>query len=237
MANDTQYTPESGTLYLVATPIGNLGDITFRAVEVLRQADLIAAEDTRRTRRLLTRHQISRPMVSYHDHNKKARSPQLLEALLRGETVALVSDAGTPGISDPAFYLVRLAIEKGVAVVPVPGPTALIAALVVSGLPPDRFVFEGFLPPKAGKRQRRLQDLAEEERTIILFESPHRLLKTLGDILEILGDRRAVVARELTKKFEEVARGTVSQLVESYSRKKPKGEVVVVLAGRTVQKS
>jgi 16S rRNA (cytidine1402-2'-O)-methyltransferase len=236
MAHDSESSRESGMLYLVATPIGNLEDITFRAVEVLRQADLIAAEDTRRTRHLLTRHDISRPLISYHDHNKKSRSPQLLRSLLNGESVALVSDAGTPGISDPAFYLVRLAIENGVPVIPVPGPSALIAALVVSGLPPDRFVFEGFLPPRAGKRRTRLKALADEQRTIVLFESPHRLLKSLSDILEIMGDRQAVVARELTKKFEEVARGTVSQLMERFSRKKPRGEVVVVLAGSAAQK-
>jgi 16S rRNA (cytidine1402-2'-O)-methyltransferase len=228
---------DKGTLYLVSTPIGNLEDITFRAVRVLGEADLIAAEDTRRTRRLLERFQISRPIVSYHDHNKEMRSPQLLDKLLSGKTVALVSDAGTPGVSDPAFFLVRMAIQRGVPVIPVPGPTALISALIVSGLPPDRFAFEGFLPAKKGRRRSRLEALTAEERTILFFESPHRLLHTLEDIAEVLGDRRAAVARELTKKFEEVRRGTVSQLLEHFQQTKPRGEVVIVLAGRPTQKS
>jgi 16S rRNA (cytidine1402-2'-O)-methyltransferase len=237
MLVNPKQTTVPGTLYLVATPIGNLEDMTFRAIRVLQEADLIAAEDTRRTRHLLDHYQISRPLTSYHDHNKERRSPQLVEALLSGRSVALVSDAGTPGISDPAFHLVRLAIGENVPVVPVPGPTSLAAALVASGIPPDRFVFEGFLPTRPGKRRSRLQTLAEDERTIIIFESPHRLYKTLESVLEVMGDRYAAVARELTKKFEEISRGTVSQLLERYSRKKPKGEIVIVLAGRTPQKS
>jgi 16S rRNA (cytidine1402-2'-O)-methyltransferase len=223
----------TGTLYLVSTPIGNLEDITLRALRVLKEVELIAAEDTRRTRRLLRHYQISRPLISYHDHNKEARSPSLLEKLNSGKSLALVSDAGTPGISDPAFYLVRLAIQHGVPVVPVPGPSALISALIVSGLPPDRFAFEGFLPAKSGRRRRKLKTLAGEERTILFFESPYRLKRTLEDILEIMGDRRATVARELTKKFEEVTRGTVTQLLEHYGEKKPRGEVVIVLTGYT----
>jgi 16S rRNA (cytidine1402-2'-O)-methyltransferase len=237
MPPNPKHTAKPGTLYLVATPIGNLEDMTFRAVRVLGETDLIAAEDTRRTRRLLQRYQISRPITSYHDHNKEARSPKLLERLLKGESVALVSDAGTPGISDPAFYLVRLAIEHEVPVVPVPGPTALISALVVSGLPPDRFAFEVFLPVKKGRRRRKLEALAGEGRTLLFFESPHRLARTLEDILEILGDRRVVVARELTKKFEEISRGTVSQLLARYQSEKARGEVVIVLDGCPVQKS
>lgn len=223
----------TGTLYLVSTPIGNLEDITLRALRVLKEVELIAAEDTRRTRRLLRHYQISRPLISYHDHNKETRSPSLLEKLNSGKSLALVSDAGTPGISDPAFYLVRLAIQHGVPVVPVPGPSALISALIVSGLPPDRFAFEGFLPAKSGRRRRKLKALAGEERTILFFESPYRLKRTLEDILEIMGDRRATVARELTKKFEEVTRGTVTQLLEHYGEKKPRGEVVIVLTGYT----
>ncbi len=223
----------TGTLYLVSTPIGNLEDITLRALRVLKEVELIAAEDTRRTRRLLRHYQISRPLISYHDHNKEARSPSLLEKLNSGKSLALVSDAGTPGISDPAFYLVRLAIQHGVPVVPVPGPSALISALIVSGLPPDRFAFEGFLPAKSGRRRKKLQALAGEERTILFFESPYRLKRTLEDILEIMGDRRATVARELTKKFEEVARGTVAHLLDHFEEKKPRGEVVIVLAGYT----
>jgi len=229
-----QRTTQPGTLYLVATPIGNLEDITFRALRILRQADLLAAEDTRRTRRLLDHYEISRPVISYHDHNKQHRSVRLLEALQEGKSVALVSDAGTPGISDPAFTLVRLAIEHDVPVVPIPGPASPIAALIASGLPPDRFVFEGFLPAKAGKRRTRLQGFIGETRTIVLFESPHRLVRTLGEILDILGDRQAAVARELTKKFEEINRGPVSQLLERYADRKPKGEMVIILAGRSV---
>jgi len=230
----SEHSPDRGTLYLVATPIGNLEDITLRALRMLREADLLAAEDTRRTRRLLDHYDISRPLISYHDHNKQHRSTRLLRALEEGRSVALVSDAGTPGISDPAFYLVRLAVERDLPVVPVPGPASPIAALVVSGLPPDRFVFEGFLPVKAGKRRARLQELAGESRTIVLFESPHRLVRTLGDILGILGDRPAAVARELTKKFEEVSRGPVSGLLERYGEKKPKGEMVIIVGGHSV---
>ena len=237
MPNITEHTAKTGTLYLVSTPIGNLEDITFRAVRVLGEVDLIAAEDTRRTRRLLQHFQISRPIISYHDHNKEVRSPRLLDRLLTGESVALVSDAGTPGVSDPSFYLVRLAIQHDVPVVPVPGPTSLIAALVVSGLPPDRFAFEGFLPVKKGRRRHKLETLAGEERTLLFFESPHRLARALENILEVLGDRRVVVARELTKKFEEIKRGTVSQLLAHYQTVKPRGEVVIVLDGCSVQKS
>jgi len=234
MSAHSQQSTGCGTLYLIATPIGNLEDITFRALRMLRQVDLLAAEDTRRTRRLLDHYDISRALISYHDHNKQHRSARLLEALEQGRSVALVSDAGTPGISDPAFYLVRLAVEHDVPVVPIPGPASPIAALVASGLPPDRFVFEGFLPVKAGKRRARLQALADDPRTIVLFESPHRMIRTLQDIRDVLGDRPAAVARELTKKFEEISRGTVSELLERYTEKNPRGEMVIVLAGRTV---
>ncbi len=227
----------TGILYLVSTPIGNLEDITLRALRVFREADVIVAEDTRRTRRLLQRYRIAKPVTSYHDHNKEAKSPLLLNSLLAGKTVALASDAGTPGISDPAFYLVRLAIAEDVPVVPVPGPTALISALIVSGLPPDRFVFEGFLPPKGGRRRSRLEALVDEKRTMVFFESPHRLKRTLVDILEIMGDRPAAVARELTKKFEEVTRGSVAQLLERYEKRKVKGEMVIIVAGCPAQKS
>lgn len=226
-----------GTLYLVSTPIGNLEDITLRALRVLEEVDLIAAEDTRRTKLLLHHYQITGPITSYHDHNKEARSPSLIKALLSGKSVALASDAGTPGISDPAFYLVRLAIHHQVPVVPVPGPTALISALIVSGLPTDRFAFEGFLPTKSGRRKARLKFLSQEERTILLFESPHRLERTLREILEVIGDRRAAVTRELTKKFEEIIRGSVAQLLDHFKEKKPRGEVVIVVAGCPAQKS
>jgi len=219
-------------LYLVSTPIGNLEDITLRALRVLRQADLIAAEDTRRTFKLLKVYEIEKPLTSYHDHNKERKAPRLIEEMRKGKKVALVSDAGTPGISDPAYHLVRMALQEGMKVVPIPGPSAPIAAIQVSGLPPDRFAFEGFLPRKKGKRDRRLEELREEKRTIILFEAPHRLLPSLRSILEILGDRRAAICRELTKRFEEVLRGTVSELIGEVEKREPRGEMVVVVEGR-----
>ncbi len=218
-------------LYLVSTPIGNLEDITLRALRILREADLIAAEDTRRTANLLKVYQIEKPLTSYYDHNKERRAPQLAQEVRRGKRVALVSDAGTPGISDPAYYLVRIVLREGMRVIPIPGPSAPIAALQVSGLPPDRFAFEGYLPRKKGKREKRLRELREEERTIILFEAPHRLLDSLRNILEILGDRKAAICRELTKKFEEVLRGRVSELIEDIENRKPRGELVIVLEG------
>ena len=223
---------EAGTLYVVSTPIGNLRDITFRAVEVLQAVDVVAAEDTRHSRRLLDAYGIRTPLLSYHDHNKERRAPELLARLLNGQTVAVISDAGTPGISDPAFYLVRLCAQEGVPVRPVPGPTAFVAALVVSGLPTDRFVFEGFLPAKKGRRKR-LEELSGEVRTIVLYESPHRLAKTLRDLHEALGDRKAVVVRELTKIHEEVLRGTLAELAQTAESRKLRGEMVIVVEGRT----
>ena len=223
---------EKGTLYVVSTPIGNLRDVTFRAVEVLQAVDVIAAEDTRHSRRLLDAYGIKTPLLSYHDHNKERRAPELVARLQGGESVAVISDAGTPGISDPAFYLVRLCAQAGVPVSPVPGPTAFVAALVVSALPTDRFVFEGFLPAKKGRRKR-LEELVDEPRTIVLYESPHRLLKTLRDLYEHLGDRRAVVVRELTKIHEEVLRGTLAELIQKAEARKLRGEMVLVVEGRT----
>jgi 16S rRNA (cytidine1402-2'-O)-methyltransferase len=226
-------TPEersSGTLFLVGTPIGNLGDMTDRARETLGAVDFVAAEDTRRTGTLLKRFGIRARMVSLHDANERERTPEVLDALRSGQDVALVSDAGMPGVSDPGFRLVRACVEAGVDVRVVPGPSAVVSALVVSGLPADRFVYEGFLPRRAGDRRRRLEELATEPRTIVLFESPRRVGAVLGDAAQILGDRRVAVARELTKLHEEVIRGTLSEvlpLVEDL-----KGEVVVVLEGR-----
>jgi 16S rRNA (cytidine1402-2'-O)-methyltransferase len=226
-------TPEersSGTLFLVGTPIGNLGDMTDRARETLGAVDFVAAEDTRRTGTLLKRFGIRARMVSLHDANERERTPEVLDALRSGQDVALVSDAGMPGVSDPGFRLVRACVEGGVDVRVVPGPSAVVSALVVSGLPADRFVYEGFLPRRAGDRRRRLEELATEPRTIVLFESPRRVGAVLGDAAQILGDRRVAVARELTKLHEEVIRGTLSEvlpLVEDL-----KGEVVVVLEGR-----
>ncbi len=206
-------------------------DITLRAKRVLGEVDLIAAEDTRRTGRLLAHLGLKRPLVSYHDFNKERKAPELLSRLLQGEDIALVSDAGTPGISDPAYYLVVRAVEKGIEVIPVPGPTAFVAALVISGLPTDRFTFEGFLPHKSSRRRKRLEELKQEPRTMIFYESPHRILETLQDALEVLGDRRASLSRELTKRFEETRRGHISELLESCRLRPPKGELVLVIEG------
>jgi len=222
--------PSEGTLYLVATPIGNLEDITYRAVKILSSVDLIAAEDTRKTKILLDHYKISKPMLSYFSYNERKRSQQLIERLQHGQSVALVSDAGTPGISDPAFWIVQSALASHIPIVPIPGPTAFISALIVSGLPTDRFLFEGFLPQKKG-RKTKLESLRSEARTIILYESPHRILKTLGEIQSYLGDRRVVVARELTKKFEEIVRGPVHSVLSELFKKAPRGEYVVIIEG------
>jgi 16S rRNA (cytidine1402-2'-O)-methyltransferase len=219
-----------GTLFLVATPIGNLEDITYRAINVLNSVDLIAAEDTRKTKILLDHYQVNKPMMSYYSYNEKARAPQLIEKLLSGQAIALVSDAGTPGISDPAFHIVQQAIEHGISIIPIPGPTALISALIVSGLPTDRFVFEGFLPLKKG-RKTKFESMKLEPRTIILYESPHRILKTLNEIYQYLGNRNVVVARELTKKFEEIVRGSIPSVLSELQKKEPRGEYVVVIEG------
>jgi len=219
-----------GTLYLVATPIGNLEDITYRAVKILEQVDCIAAEDTRKTKILLDHYRISKPMVSYYSYNEQARAPQLIEKLLAGQSIALVSDAGTPGISDPAFHVVQQALEQGIPIIPIPGPAACITALIASGLPTDRFVFEGFLPVKKG-RKTKFESLKAEPRTIILYESPHRIIKTLIDIQSSLGNRNVVVARELTKKFEEIVRGSVSTVLSLIEKKEPRGEYVVLIEG------
>lgn len=218
-----------GTLYVVATPIGHLDDCSARAVETLRSVALIAAEDTRHTRRLLERYGLRVPMVSFYDAVERPRTAELLHRLQRGEPVALVSDAGTPGIADPGGHLIPRAIEAGVPVVAIPGPCAAIAALVVSGLPMDRFVFEGYLPVKPGKLRHRLGALRTESRTIVCFETPHRLVKTLTAIREVLGDVRMSVARELTKQFEEVRRGPASEHLAHFTEHPPRGEFVLVL--------
>ncbi len=225
---------QKGTLYLVATPIGNLNDITHRAIETLKCTDLILAEDTRHARILMKTYEIQRPTRSYHDHNKEKQTPYVLERLESGDKVALITDAGSPGIADPGFYLVRAAIERGIDIIPIPGPSALIAALSASGLPTDSFVFCGFLPRKKGKRTRLLTDLAEMNRTVILYESPYRVLATLEDIQSVFGeDRRVVVARELTKVFEEFLRGAVKEIVSRLSeRREIKGEYVILIAGK-----
>jgi 16S rRNA (cytidine1402-2'-O)-methyltransferase len=219
-------------LVLVPTPIGNLDDITLRALRVLEEADLVACEDTRTSGVLLDHFGIETPRTSYHDHNEHRKAPQLVERMQAGATVALITDAGSPGISDPGFYLVRECIRAGVPVEALPGPTAFVPALTLSGLPADRFVFEGFLPAKKG-RQTRIQELAEDERTTVLYESPHRIVKTLGQLAEHFGaDRPAAVVRELSKKFEEVERGTLAELEAHYgAQPKVRGEIVLVVGG------
>ncbi len=224
----------SGILYIVSTPIGNLADITFRAIEVLKQVDLIAAEDTRHTGILLKNYSIATPLTSYHDFNKEKKATELIQKILSGNSIALVSDAGTPGISDPGYLLIKFAIEKEIQIIPIPGPTAFISALVVSGLPTDKFIFEGFLPTKPQKRKKRLEELSQEKRTLIFYESPYRLLKFLDEIKQCLGERRICVARELTKKFEEIKRGTISEVLEYFQKGKVKGELVIVVEGKKV---
>lgn len=221
-----------GTLYLVATPIGNLEDITLRALRVLKECRLIAAEDTRRTRKLLSHYGISRPLVSYYEQNEEKRIPALLDALREGRDVALVSDAGSPGISDPGFRLVREAVDQGMPVTALPGPSAAILALSLSGLPTDRFSFFGFLPRGGSERKRLLEETARTPHTAVFFESPHRLLKTLEEMHALLGDRRAAVCRELTKRFEQVERGALSELTERARGRSLKGEFCIVLEGR-----
>jgi 16S rRNA (cytidine1402-2'-O)-methyltransferase len=225
----------SGTLYLVGTPIGNLGDMTARAREVLAEADTVACEDTRRTGALLDHFGIEARMVSFFEGNERERTPELVRALLAGRSVAVVSDAGMPGLSDPGFRLVRECVSQGISVTAVPGPSAVIAALVVSGLPTDRFVYEGFLPRRGGDRRARLGALAHEERTLVFFESPRRVVPTLEDMRTVFGpNRRVVVARELTKIHEEVIRGTVEEVFARVAdREQLKGEVVLVLEGGT----
>ncbi|WP_338833703.1 Ribosomal RNA small subunit methyltransferase I [Moorella humiferrea] len=218
-------------LYLVATPIGNLEDITLRALKILGEVDLIAAEDTRRTRELLTHYNLHTPLTSYHRHNLRSKTPYLLKMLLEGKKLALVSDAGMPGISDPGEELVREAIDAGINVVPIPGPNAALAALVASGLPTSRFVFEGFLPRKGKERRERLIALAAEERTLIFYEAPHRLVNTLDDLLAALGDRRVAVGRELTKMFETIWRGMLSEAIAFFQANPPRGEITLVVAG------
>lgn len=218
----------AGTLYLVATPIGTLADITLRALETLKSVDLIASEDTRHSGILLSHYGIATQQVPYHDHNKVHMAPQLAGRLLEGKNIALITDAGTPGIADPAFYLVRLCLQKGVPVTALPGPCAAITALVVSGLPVDRFVFENFVPAKEGRRHALLESLKEETRTIVVYESPHRLLRLLEAMRDAYGNIPVVVARELTKKFEEVLRKPVNGLIEHFTAHPPKGEFVVL---------
>ncbi len=219
-------------LYLVPTPIGNLEDVTVRAIRVLREADLIACEDTRTSGVFLSHYGIDTPTTSYHDHNEREKAPHLVKRMRAGHTVALITDAGSPGISDPGFYLARAAREAGIEVSALPGATAFVPALTASALPSDRFVFEGFLPKKKG-RQTRLEMIADEPRTVVFYESPHRLLRTLADLIERCGpDRPVAVARELTKKYEEVPRGTLQEVHSYFAEVETiRGEIVIVLGG------
>jgi 16S rRNA (cytidine1402-2'-O)-methyltransferase len=223
-------------LYVVGTPIGNLEDMTFRAIRTLQSVDVIAAEDTRHTGKLLQHFEIKTPQVSYHEHNRRERLPELLSQLNQGKAIALVTDAGMPGISDPGYELVKACIEAGIQVVPIPGATAGITALSAAGLPTDRFVFEGFLPEKGKERQKRLESLQAQVRTLILYESPHNLRVTLRDLANCLGnERRIVLARELTKLYEEFWRGTISEAIAHYTQVEPKGEFTLVVAGVSIE--
>jgi len=218
-----------GCLYVVSTPIGNLEDITLRALRILKEADVIACEDTRQTQKLLAHFGIPKRLVSYHEHNEITRAPEIVIELEQGAKVALVSDAGTPAISDPGYRLVHLCLRHGIQVVPVPGASALVAALAASGMPIEEFVFAGFLPSRQTERRKSLRALAAENRTLALYEAPHRLLDTLEDALEILGNRPAVVAREVTKLYEEFVRGHLEDIVESVRKKSPKGEITLLI--------
>jgi 16S rRNA (cytidine1402-2'-O)-methyltransferase len=229
MTAKTQREAGTGCLYLVATPIGNLEDITLRAIRILKEADIIACEDTRQTQKLLQHYGIRKEMVSYHEHNELTRSPELAIELEQGAKIALVSDAGTPGISDPGHRLVTLCLRHHIPVVPIPGPSALVAALAASGLPTDEFLFVGFLPPRAGARRKALDALKAEARTLIFYEAPHRVVETLADATEILGPRPAVIAREVTKIHEEFLRGPLAELLESARKRAPRGEITLLI--------
>jgi 16S rRNA (cytidine1402-2'-O)-methyltransferase len=219
----------AGTFYLVATPIGNLQDMTFRAVEILRTVDIIACEDTRHSIKLLNHFRISNKLVSYHEHNEHERADELIDRMKSGSSVALISDAGTPAISDPGHVIVKAAIDAGISVVPIPGAAAFVSAAIASGLPVDSLFFGGFLPAKKGDRRRRLEEIASVPSTLVLYESPHRIAVSLADCAEVLGDRKAVVARELTKLHEEFVRGTLSELSGIATDQLSKGELVVVI--------
>lgn len=227
---ETDPNPGIGCLYLVGTPIGNLEDITLRALRILKEVDQIACEDTRHTQKLLAHHEIRKPLVSYHEHNELTRAPELLIALEQGAKIALVSDAGMPLVSDPGHRLVSLCLRHRVPVVPVPGPSAILASLSASGLPNEEFLFAGFLPARSGERRRALERLLLEDRTIILYEAPHRITECLADAREIMGDRHACIAREVTKIHEEFRRGRLSELAASLEDRPAKGEITLLIA-------
>jgi 16S rRNA (cytidine1402-2'-O)-methyltransferase len=223
-------TTASGTLYIVATPIGNLEDITFRAVRILKEVDLIAAEDTRHSRKLLSHFGITTRLTPYHDHNERLKTDYLLDRLREGDSIAIITDAGTPCIADPGYRIAMAAAAAGIRVVPIPGPSAIITALSAAGLPTDRFAFEGFLPAKQGKRKTRLQELRDDNRVLVFYEAPHRLTDTLRDMTEVFGDRDAVIARELTKIHEEFRRERLTELAAHYTGEGARGEVVILVA-------
>lgn len=225
------------SLYIVSTPIGNMSDITFRAVEVLRNAELVLAEDTRKTKKLLLHYDITTALKSYHDFNKEKVTPGLIEMIKEGKKLALVTDAGTPGVADPAFFLVRAALSEELEVIPVPGASAFLTALVASGLPTDRFIFENFLPNKSTKRRKLFESIIGESRTVIFYESPHRIIKTLHDIKDILGDVLIVIGRELTKVHEEFLRGNAQNLLLHFDKNPPRGEMVVLFNVRVQKES
>jgi len=227
---------DGGILYICGTPIGNLEDITLRVLRILEDVELIAAEDTRHTRKLLNHYQINTKITSYYEHNKFKKASYLVEILKNGQDIALVSDAGMPGISDPGYVLINLALKNNIKIIPVPGVSALITALVVSGLPTNKFVFEGFLPRKIKERKKYFKSIENEERTIVFYETPHRLKKALKDMLEILGDREIVIARELTKKYEEIIRGELNQVLSEINTKEIKGEITLIVQGGTKNK-
>ena len=222
---------EQGTLYIISTPIGNLEDISFRAVRILGEVDCIAAEDTRRARILLNHYHIKNQLTSYFEHNEKTKTMTLVDLLKAGKNVALISDAGTPAIADPGYRVIAEAIKHEIPIVPIPGACAAITALSVSGLPVHRFAFEGFLPPKTGKRKTLFKKLVEEERTLIFYESPYRICAALKDMIEILGDRKAVFAREITKLHEEILRGKLTKILEILENRKIKGEITLLVEG------
>lgn len=222
---------DSGILYICGTPIGNLEDITLRALKILKEVKLIAAEDTRHTKKLLNHYQINTKVTSYHEYNKFKKATYLVEILKNGQDIALVSDAGMPGISDPGYVLINLTLKNNIKIIPVPGASAVITALVVSGLPTDKYVFEGFLPRKIKERKRYFKSIENEERTIIFYEVPHRLKRALKDMLDVLGERKIVIARELTKMYEEIIRGKLSQVLTEISTKEIKGEITLVVQG------
>jgi len=228
---------DTGILYICGTPIGNLEDITLRSLKILKEVNLIAAEDTRHTLKLLNHYQINTKITSYYEYNKFKKAPYLVEILKNGQDIALVSDAGMPGISDPGYVLINLALENNIKIIPIPGVSALITALVVSGLPADKFVFEGFLPRKTKERKRYFKSIENEERTIIFYETPHRLRRALKDMLDVWGNRKIVIARELTKMYEEIIRGKLSQVLSEIDSKEIKGEITLVVQGGVKKKT